>query len=69
MRKTRGQARECRLKSLVDYSFIIKGKAERGKDQLLPHFGIDFELPSSTPPHWAGEFFLFIRRQTRTVVE
>ena len=69
MRNTRGQARECSLKSFMGYSFIIKGKAysfiikgkaERGKGLLLPHFGIDIELPSSTPPpRWAGEFSCF----------
>ena len=60
MRNTRGQARECRLKSFMGYSFIIKGKAERGKGLLLPHFGIDIELSSSTPPPpWAGEFSCF----------
>jgi len=60
VRNTRGQATECRLKSFMGYSFIIKGKVERGKGLLLPHFGTDIELPSSTPPpRWAGEFSCF----------
>ena len=47
------------LKSLVGYRFIIEGKAKGGEDQLLPHFGIDIKLPSSTPPRRAGEFSCF----------
>ena len=40
-------------KNLLGYSFTVRGEVGRGR---ITFSWVDFMIPSSAPPGWAGEF-------------